>query len=148
MIYALSSIKILFNLKNSLSLSLSLYINVCITFFIHLLLIFVRDEFSVEISKIVHEQIMSDEEEQNYFIPHRRTFHIQSIPQWKISLLDEKSKLEINRLVLPIDSNVLSEKIMEIQSSSIEHSVKKPGFFSKSSLIFFPSDRTSFVAFA
>lgn len=128
--------------SEKLPLSLSLYINVCITFFITLLL-FVRDDLVIEFSKLdyelFHEQIMSDEEdEQNYFIPHRRTFHIENIPQWKISLFDEKSQLDINRIVLPIDSNVVLEKIMEIQPvvteqhrPSMEHSVRKRKHYSK-----------------
>lgn len=89
---------------------------------------------------------MSNEDEQNYFIPHRRTFHIQTIPQWKISLSDDRANVEINRIFLPIESNVLSEKIIEIQSTSpqsIEHAVK---YFCKFScqtfLIYSPSDET------
>ena len=106
---------------------------------------------SALVYEIFDEENMSNEDEQNYFIPHRRTFHIQTIPQWKISLSDDRANVEINRIFLPIESNVLSEKLIEIQSSSnehqsIEHAVK---YFCKFPfqifLIYSPSDETSAI---
>lgn len=52
---------------------------------------------------------MSNEEDQ-IFIPHRRTFHIEKISRLKLSLVDEKSQLEINRV---FESNGTPEKTIE-----------------------------------
>jgi hypothetical protein len=54
---------------------------------------------------------MSNEENQ-HFLSHLRTFQIENIPRLKISLFNDKSKLEINRIFMPIESNVLPEKIV------------------------------------
>lgn len=67
---------------------------------------------------------MSNEDDENYFISQRRTFHIQTDPQWEMSLSDDRTNVEINRIFLPIESNVLSEKIIEIQPISFTRAVK------------------------
>ncbi len=54
---------------------------------------------------------MSNEEKQ-HFLSHLRTFQIENIPRLKISVFNDKSKLEINRIFMPIESNVLPEKIV------------------------------------
>jgi hypothetical protein len=48
---------------------------------------------------------------QEFIIPHIRTFKIENIiPRVKISLFDEKSKLEINRIFMPIESNIFQNE--------------------------------------
>lgn len=60
---------------------------------------------------------------QQHIMPYIRTFKIENIPRVKISLIDDESKFEINRLFIPIESNVLSKedtKYVFQQKSNIE----------------------------
>jgi len=63
---------------------------------------------------------------QEFIIPHIRTFKIENIiPRVKISLFDEKSKLEIKRIFMPIESNIFENENNKIQSLNEQKSLPK-----------------------
>jgi hypothetical protein len=52
-------------------------------------------------------------DQQQIIIPHIRTLKIENIPRIKISLLNDISNLEVNRILIPIESPTNNEQQIE-----------------------------------
>lgn len=87
---------------------------------------------------------MLNKQQKHIIIPHIRTFKIENIPRVKISLFDEKSKLKINRLFIPIESNVSPQEIFQNENKiQVIQSLDDQNLLPKQEIEFINSPSTS-----